>query len=250
MKVASTLQIVGLESLASRLPSQISGGQQQRVAIARSLVLEPSIMLLDEPLSNLDYKLRLQMRRELLALQRRLGMTFVFVTHDQSEALALSDEIIVLSNGRIEQIGTPAEVYAKPLSYFVADFIGGSNLLKVTAAEPLSDNRARVRLEAGGIFTAAYATGTSPREAAWLSLRAEDLTLAAPADAGAPDTMSGRPISRLFAGDRVEITVQLDAEGGGSPILVAFYARPEEAIGERVTVRAAPGTPVLVAGGP
>ena len=113
-RVTEALRIVGLEHLGERLPAELSGGQQQRVALARSLVLRPSIMLLDEPLSNLDYKLRLQMRNELLALQRKVGMTFVFVTHDQTEALALSDEIIVLSQGKIEQIGTPAEIYRRP----------------------------------------------------------------------------------------------------------------------------------------
>ena len=123
------LELVDLPNLAERYPSQLSGGQQQRVAIARSLVLEPSLLLFDEPLSNLDLKLRIQMRYELRDLQRRLGKTAVYVTHDQTEALALSDRIAVLSQGRIEQIGTPNEIYESPASAFVADFIGSSNLL-------------------------------------------------------------------------------------------------------------------------
>jgi spermidine/putrescine ABC transporter ATP-binding subunit len=128
-RVGQMLDLVDLPDLAERHPAQLSGGQQQRVAIARSLVLEPSLLLFDEPLSNLDFKLRIQMRYELRDLQRRLGKTAVYVTHDQGEALALSDRIAVLSRGRIEQIGTPSEIYEQPASAFVADFIGSSNLL-------------------------------------------------------------------------------------------------------------------------
>ncbi len=133
-RVGQMLELVDLPNLAARYPAQLSGGQQQRVAIARSLVLEPSLLLFDEPLSNLDLKLRIQMRYELRDLQKRLGKTAVYVTHDQTEALALSDRIAVLSQGRIEQIGTPSEIYEWPASAFVADFIGSSNLLKACAA--------------------------------------------------------------------------------------------------------------------
>ena len=129
-RVGQMLELVDLPSVAERYPAQLSGGQQQRVAIARSLVLEPSLLLFDEPLSNLDFKLRIQMRYELRDLQRRLGKTAVYVTHDQTEALALSDRIAVLSQGRIEQIGPPGEIYERPASAFVADFIGSSNLVK------------------------------------------------------------------------------------------------------------------------
>src|SRR5436305_1977896 len=128
-RVDRILQLVDLTGMAARFPIQLSGGQQQRVAIARSLILEPRILMFDEPLSNLDFKLRLQMREELRNLQRRLGKTSIYVTHDQTEALALSDRIAVLSQGRIEQIGTPNEIYESPASAFVADFIGSSNLL-------------------------------------------------------------------------------------------------------------------------
>jgi len=124
------LRKVGIPEKAASYPAELSGGQQQRVAIARSLVLEPSLLLFDEPLSNLDLKLRIQMRYELRLLQRRLGKTAVYVTHDQTEALALSDRIAVLSQGRIEQIGTPSEIYERPASAFVADFIGSSNVLQ------------------------------------------------------------------------------------------------------------------------
>jgi ABC-type Fe3+/spermidine/putrescine transport system ATPase subunit len=128
-RVGRILDLVGLAALAGRYPAQLSGGQQQRVAIARSTVLEPRLLLFDEPLSNLDLKLRVQMRAELRDLQRRLGKTSIYVTHDQTEALALSDRIAVLSQGRIEQVGSPSDIYDAPASAFVADFIGSSNLI-------------------------------------------------------------------------------------------------------------------------
>jgi ABC-type Fe3+/spermidine/putrescine transport system ATPase subunit len=129
-RVQAALELIDLPTIGERMPHQLSGGQQQRVALARSLVLEPSVLLLDEPLSSLDLKLRVQMRAELRNLQRRLRKTTIFVTHDQTEALTLSDRIAVLSQGRIEQIGTPEEIYSAPSSRFVADFIGSSNLLE------------------------------------------------------------------------------------------------------------------------
>src|SRR5436305_2064175 len=134
-RVGAILRLVDLPEMASRFPAQLSGGQQQRVAIARSLVLEPRILMFDEPLSNLDFKLRIQMRDELKRLQRRLGKTAIYVTHDQTEALALSDRIAVLSHGHIEQIGTPGEIYEQPATAFVAEFIGSSNLMPARIVE-------------------------------------------------------------------------------------------------------------------
>jgi spermidine/putrescine ABC transporter ATP-binding subunit len=134
-RVGRMLELVDLPEMAGRFPAQLSGGQQQRIAIARSLVLEPQILMFDEPLSNLDYKLRTQMRDELRRLQRRLGKTSIYVTHDQTEALALSDRIAVLSHGQIEQIGTPGEIYEQPATTFVADFIGSSNLFPARIVE-------------------------------------------------------------------------------------------------------------------
>ena len=124
------LSLVGLDALADRMPDQLSGGQKQRVALARALAPQPKILLLDEPLSALDQKLRQKMRLELKALQRETGITFVFVTHDQEEALAMSDRIAVFADGRIQQLGTPEDIYDAPDNRFVADFIGGSNLLE------------------------------------------------------------------------------------------------------------------------
>jgi putative spermidine/putrescine transport system ATP-binding protein len=138
-RVGRMLELVGLPNLAGRYPGQLSGGQQQRIAIARSTVLEPRLLLFDEPLSNLDLKLRIAMRSELRELQRRLGKTSIYVTHDQTEALALSDRIAVLSQGRIEQIGSPAEIYETPETAFVADFIGSSNILETSIAAKTED---------------------------------------------------------------------------------------------------------------
>lgn len=135
------LASVRLEQLAGRKPSQLSGGQRQRVALARATVVEPKVLLLDEPLGALDLKLREQMQVELKQIQRDLGITFIFVTHDQEEALTLSDRIAVFNNGRIEQLGTPAELYERPGSRFVADFVGTSNLLDDTRSRELLGRR-------------------------------------------------------------------------------------------------------------
>ncbi|WP_457770820.1 ABC transporter ATP-binding protein [Phycobium rhodophyticola] len=126
------LELVRLDGFAERMPSDLSGGQQQRVALARALACEPRLLLLDEPLSALDYKLRKEMQGELKRIQRETGTTFVFVTHDQEEALAMSDRIAVMRQGHLEQVGTPSDIYDRPASAFVAEFIGDSNLLPVT----------------------------------------------------------------------------------------------------------------------
>jgi iron(III) transport system ATP-binding protein len=128
-KVRTALDMVGLSALADRRPAQLSGGQQQRVALARTIVIEPEVLLLDEPLSNLDAKLRVEMRSELKALQRKLGITAIYVTHDQEEANAIADRIAVLDRGRIQQIGTPTDLYDHPANRFVATFLGTANLI-------------------------------------------------------------------------------------------------------------------------
>ncbi len=130
LRVATALELVGLEGLAGRYPRQLSGGQQQRVAVARVLALKPKLLLFDEPLSNLDAKLRVQMRHEIRSLQKEVGITALFVTHDQEEAMTIADRIVVINRGRIEQVGTQAEIYDQPQSRFVADFIGTTNFLE------------------------------------------------------------------------------------------------------------------------
>lgn len=138
-KVKAILELVGLESLESRNTNQLSGGQQQRVALARALVMEPAVLLFDEPLSNLDAKLRVYMRSEIRKIQRRIGLTSIYVTHDQDEAMSLSDRIIVMNKGVIEQVGTPHEIYQRPVSRFVAEFIGKANFIPATVEEKSAD---------------------------------------------------------------------------------------------------------------
>jgi len=145
-KVMEALDTVRLADLADRRPSQLSGGQRQRIALARAIVVEPKVLLLDEPLGALDLKLREQMQIELKQLQRQLAITFVFVTHDQEEALTLSDRIAVFNNGKIEQLGTPQELYEKPKSEFVAGFVGTSNLFDEKAALALFGKKGRFAL--------------------------------------------------------------------------------------------------------
>jgi putative spermidine/putrescine transport system ATP-binding protein len=139
-KVTASIKSVGLASFAARKPGELSGGQQQRVALARSMVMEPKVLLLDEPLSNLDARLRLEMRAELQRVQKETGVTMIFVTHDQIEALALADRIVVMLNGGIEQIGTPEEIYNKPVSAFVADFVGFENVFALENGKLATSN--------------------------------------------------------------------------------------------------------------
>ncbi|NMM63819.1 ABC transporter ATP-binding protein [Clostridium sp. P21] len=137
--VENILSLVGLEGLAKRAPNQLSGGQQQRVALARALVMQPSVLLFDEPLSNLDAKLRVYMRTEIRKIQKKIGITSVYVTHDQAEAMSMSDRVIIMNKGVIEQIGTPQEIYKKPASEFVADFIGVANIFSAKVKEVTKD---------------------------------------------------------------------------------------------------------------
>ena len=153
-RVREMLDVVRLGDFADRMPSQLSGGQRQRVALARALVNNPSALLLDEPLSALDAELRRQMQIELKRIQRDVGITFVFVTHDQEEALTMSDRIAVMSKGRLEQVGTPEEIYDEPSSAFVARFIGSANLIPVVV-ERAADGRATLRLPGGRLGEAA-----------------------------------------------------------------------------------------------
>ena len=192
-KVKDALDIVRLPNVEDRYPSQLSGGQQQRIALARAIVIEPDVLLLDEPLSALDANLREDMRVELKAIQDRIGVTSIFVTHDQSEALAMSDKIIVMSAGRIEQIGTPEEVYNTPASSFVAGFLGASNMLP---ARVVGRDARHVLLETAEFGqtaiplarAAALGTMISTGDKAQLMIRAEKLTLG-PAGGDAPQAV-------------------------------------------------------------
>jgi spermidine/putrescine transport system ATP-binding protein len=178
-RVRHMLDVVRLADYASRMPSQLSGGQRQRVALARALVNDPSALLLDEPLSALDLELRRQMQLELKRIQRDVGITFVFVTHDQEEALTMSDRMAVMRSGRLEQVGTPEEIYDAPESAFVARFIGSANLIPVVV-ERTADGRATLRLPGGRVGEAPTGGRTfAAGDAALLMIRPERLELAA-----------------------------------------------------------------------
>jgi iron(III) transport system ATP-binding protein len=177
-RVAELLALVGLPEAGSRYPAQLSGGQQQRVALARALATSPGLLLLDEPLSALDARVRLRLRHEVKALQRRLGVTTIMVTHDQEEALTMADRIVVMNHGAIEQVGTPQEIYRKPASAFVADFVGAMNFLDGTFAAP-------DRVQVGPLsFACPPQDGLAPGGRVRLCIRPEDVRVRdLPADA-------------------------------------------------------------------
>ena len=208
-KVMRVLKAVQLDHLADREATKLSGGQQQRLALARALVMEPLLLLLDEPLSNLDAKLRELMRFELKRLQRELGITTVYVTHDQSEALALSHHIAVMSEGRIQQIGTPREIYERPISPFVADFVGSTNFLDGSILGPdEAPNHYRVRTELGELC----ALGTEPLKAedkVLLSVRPEDVDLLETRPEERMNVWEGRVDQKVFLGECVDFQVKL-----------------------------------------
>jgi putative spermidine/putrescine transport system ATP-binding protein len=192
-RAEAALATVRLEGFGDRRPAQLSGGQRQRVALARALVNRPRVLLLDEPLGALDLKLREEMQVELKAIQREVGITFVFVTHDQEEALTMSDRVAVFHHGRVEQVGAPAEVYERPATPFVAGFVGTSNLLTGAAAEQVLGRR--------GVF----------------SVRPEKIHLGradAPAPSGDTIAATGRVAEVVYAGPTTRFVVDLDAGGG------------------------------------
>ena len=201
-RVEALLETVGLPGLERRLPGQLSGGQQQRVAIARALAVEPRILLLDEPLAALDPQIREQLRGELKSLQRRLGVTVVMVTHDQAEALAVADLIVVMRDGRVEQAGSPESVYDAPTSPFVAGFLGAANLLHGQVVDG-----GAIRL-AGGQTLPATRGALAPGAHVTAAIRPERVRLAA---ASAPG-LNGRVVDAVFGGASVRLDVRLDGE--------------------------------------
>jgi iron(III) transport system ATP-binding protein len=200
-EVATALAAVGLEDYGPRLPGQLSGGQQQRVAVARALVMHPDLLLFDEPLSNLDAKLRVQVRSELRRLQRRLGTTALFVTHDQDEAMSLSDRIAVMKSGRIEQVGAPEEIYARPATLFVAQFVGKVNALP---AGVIGEPNGKVEIELLGTRLQAPVPGKAVARDVLALLRPEAVTLGQPGE-GLP----GRVEEIEYLGDLTEYRVRV-----------------------------------------
>ena len=202
------LELVGLDHLASRRAPNLSGGQQQRVALARALVAQPEVLLLDEPLSNLDAKLRDQMRKEIRELQQSLGITTLYVTHDQSEALAISDYVAVMSAGHIVDFGEPERIYSRPASRAVADFIGMANVVELTG----------LRAE-GGLWTGTSSMGPiaieqagRPPETCGVLIRLEDLHFVAESDAGRPNVWPGRVVSAIYLGSFWECEIEVNGQ--------------------------------------
>ncbi len=200
-RVGELLTTVGLSDQASKYPVQLSGGQQQRVALARALATSPSLLLLDEPLSALDARVRVRLRDELKSLQRRLGLTTIMVTHDQEEALGLADRIVVMNRGEIEQVGSPAEVYTRPRSAFVADFIGAMNFFDVDVVGPQVLRLGSLSLEIRDRVSAA--AGTKVRA----GIRPEELRIA---DANGANTLNGRVSKVGFHGGFCRVTLVID----------------------------------------
>ncbi len=235
-RVSRMLDMVQLAGLARRPATQLSGGQQQRLAFARGLVHEPAILLLDEPLSNLDAKLREQMRLELKRLQRSLGITTVYVTHDQSEALALSDEIAVFDAGRIIQRGTPQQIYRQPQNRFVADFVGSANFLPGTVRG--SDGDLTAVETAHGVLRCRFVEPLGAGLKALFTARPEDLALFDGAAAAPPpdaNVLKGRIVNRVFLGEVVDYVIDL-----GDCEWRARAHSDDFAIGQPVLVSVAP----------
>jgi iron(III) transport system ATP-binding protein len=236
-KVGDTLALVNLTGLENRYPNELSGGQQQRVALARSLVVEPGTLLLDEPLSNLDVKLRERMRWELKDLQRRTGVTFVYVTHDQSEAMAIADRVAVMNQGLLQQYGTPREVYSRPANRFVADFMGTVNLVRGTVAGPAPGGACVRLLDAPRVEIAV--PGHLPAVAGTevlLAIRPEDVILSATGE-GVPCRIE----QATFLGSVNDYRVSVPGSGPGSPLELRVQTPAHESFeagaGARVAIK-------------
>jgi iron(III) transport system ATP-binding protein len=228
-RVAKALDLVGLGHLADRKPSQLSGGQQQRVAVARTVVVQPRVLLLDEPLSNLDAKLRVQVRRELRELQQRLGLTTIFVTHDQEEANTICDRIAVMNDGVIQQVGAPMELYQRPQNLFVANFLGTANILD---GHVLADGTSRAFDLTGGIRLPIPPSASVPANAK-LVFRPQDASIGPTDAAGTP--VPGTVAHREFLGSVVRYGVRI----GDAEIIVDAPFRSGDELHQ-------PGQPILV----
>lgn len=244
-KVMRVLSAVGLDHLADREATKLSGGQQQRLALARALVMEPKLLLLDEPLSNLDAKLREKMRFELKRIQRELGLTTIYVTHDQSEALALSHEIAVMSEGRIVQIGSPRDIYERPRTRFVADFIGTTNFLEGTVlGRDGPDGLVRVSTALGPLRVRGDA-GFAANMPVVVSVRPEDVELSdePPANADPYNLCAGMVDQKVFLGEYVDFQIKV----GETMLLARAHSSVRTPIGGSIHIRMNPEKCVAIA---
>ena len=233
-RVMRVLKVVALDELADREATKLSGGQQQRLALARALVMEPPLLLLDEPLSNLDAKLRERMRFELKRLQRELGITTVYVTHDQSEALALSHAIAVMNGGRIEQLGSPREVYERPRNQFVADFVGTTNFIRGNVSAGDGGGFYRIDSEIGQLKARGVDSLKSGEEIV-LSIRPEDIELSERRQDG-ENTYAAMVDQKVFLGEFVDFQVRIGTRSVQSRAHPSLRTR----VGEGLYVRIDP----------
>jgi iron(III) transport system ATP-binding protein len=238
-RVAEALRTVHMEQFRDRMPNQLSGGQQQRVALARALVIEPDVILLDEPLSNLDARLRLEMRREIRRIHDETGITTIYVTHDQKEALSMADRLAVMSMGKVEQIGAAREVYRRPASRFVAEFIGEANMIEGTLVKA-EDGQGVLRTDLGELHAVLGASAPAAGDRAVCMVRPECLQMTP----GTPNGFRAAVDSSFYLGE-VE---QFVLSAGGTE-LKAFQANPGEEsprAGQEVDVHFAPGDAVIL----
>lgn len=241
-RVMKVLTAVGLDQFADREATKMSGGQQQRLALARALVMEPKLLLLDEPLSNLDAKLRERMRFELKRMQRELGITTIYVTHDQSEALALSHEIAVMSSGRIAQVGTPRDIYERPRNKFVADFVGLTNFLDATVeAADEGENTYRVSTGVGQIQVTAYDT-FHKGESAVISVRPEDIHVSEGERPAGDNVFEGTVAFKVFLGEYLDFQIKV----GNREVLARTHPSLKAPVGAKVYVRLDPAKCICI----
>ncbi len=244
-RVRGVLDKVNLGGLGERYPGQLSGGQQQRVALARALVLNPQILLLDEPLSNLDAKIRVQVRAEIRKLQKELGITTVYVTHDQEEALAMSDRIAVFSLGKVCQVGLPKALYERPATRFVADFIGVNNLVEGTVRSVAGPQRTLSVETPLGEISAIHDAPLRPGDRCVICIRPENLALDGPSDAG-KNRFQGRISFAAYLGN----TLRYDVDLGGGVVFKADIGDPwhheQHSMGTPVALSCAAGSTLAI----